>query len=93
MNKARRKQITDLSKKLSELLDGSELEDLKGEAEQLRDDEQEYLGNMPESLQGGDRGRAAEQAVSALDTAAEALQQAFDSLNEAIAALDEAEGV
>lgn len=74
MNKARREAIT----KLADQLDA-----IRGEIEALRDEEQEYFNNMPESLQGGDKGQAAEQAVASLDDAINEIESALDSLNSA----------
>lgn len=39
-----------------------------------RDDEQDYLDNMPESLQGGEKGELAQAAIDALDEAIDALE-------------------
>jgi exonuclease VII small subunit len=45
--------------------------------------EQEYFDNMPESLQGGDKGSAAEAAVDALDSAVSNLDSVDTELDEA----------
>lgn len=74
MNKARRKALEDLA---------SQLGDILAELEALRDEEQEYFDNMPESLQGGDKGSDAEQAIDSMNSA-------VDSLEAAIAHVDEA---
>ena len=74
MNKARRKALEDLA---------SQLGDILAELEALRDEEQEYFDNMPESLQGGDKGSDAEQAIDSMNSA-------LDSLEAAIAHVDEA---
>jgi hypothetical protein len=74
MNKARRKALEDLSSQLGGIL---------AELEALRDEEQEYFDNMPESLQGGDKGSDAEQAIDSMSSA-------LDSLEEAIGYVDEA---
>lgn len=89
MNNARRKTLRDIIKTFGTLVDIQALEDLKGEVEQARDDEQEYLDNMPESLQGGDKGQAAEAAISALEQAIEALETAVDALQGIEANLEE----
>lgn len=47
MNKTRRKAIDDVVAKLQELRD---------EVESLRDEEQDYYDNMPESFQNGEKG-------------------------------------
>jgi hypothetical protein len=49
------------------------LADIKTQAEDCRDEEQEYYDNMPESIQSGDKGDNAQSAVSAMETAIDAL--------------------
>ena len=51
--------------------------------ETARDEEQEYYGNMPESLQGSERGEAAEQAVSNLEDTCSNLEDAISSAESA----------
>jgi uncharacterized protein YukE len=75
MNKARREAIEKVAEQLS---------DLKDAIEALRDEEQDYFDNMPESFQGGEKGEAAESAISELDDAASSVEAAFDSLMNAI---------
>lgn len=58
MNKQRRAAIVALVEQLGPI---------RAELENLRDEEQEYLDNMPESLQGGGKGEAAEEAIGKLD--------------------------
>lgn len=65
MNKERRKEIASIKDELAKL---EELRTAICERiAQVRDDEQEYLGNMPESFQQGDKGEKAEAAVSILE--------------------------
>lgn len=45
--------------------------------EQVKDEEQEYFDNMPESLQSGERGQKAEQCVDLIDD----LVNAIDSFD------------
>jgi uncharacterized coiled-coil DUF342 family protein len=79
MNKDRRKAIDAIKDKV---------EDLRMQAEQpaqeitdLAGEEQDYFDNMPESLQGGDRGQAAEAAIGELESAASDLESIdFDSI-------------
>lgn len=92
-------QLTALQGELTLAAEVSCLEDAKTDAGDLRDEEQEYHDNMPESLQQGDRGQAAEAAAQALDEAADALgevQEAIEDLSdkvqEALDKLDEATG-
>jgi hypothetical protein len=58
----------------------------------LKDEEQEYYDNMPEGLQSGEKGSAAEEAVSNLQDAEDKLQEIEDGLNEAIDFLRSAAG-
>jgi uncharacterized protein YukE len=120
MNKARRKQISDLSKAIN--LIAGEIRDEDPEiswpdtkaaidghhdtAEAIRDDEQEYLDNMPAGLQGGEKGEAAQNAIDAMETAMGKLEDAMSAcddetpdleeiasaLDEAAESMDEAEG-
>lgn len=74
MNKDRRKALEDLFSQLGSFI---------GDLEALRDEEQEYFDNMPESLQGGDRGSDAEQAIGSMETALELLEDAIGYVDEA----------
>jgi uncharacterized coiled-coil DUF342 family protein len=109
MNNDRRKQLSALHERVSafqtrwaewtEQLDGlkAEADELHGELESLRDEEQEYYDNMPESFQNGEKGTTAEEAVSAMDTALEALSAIGDidfsdiDLDEALESIDNAQ--
>jgi alcohol dehydrogenase YqhD (iron-dependent ADH family) len=82
MNKERRETIARLSKRFYELQD--ELEDIRFEIENVKDEEQEYFDNMPENLQVSDRGVSAESAVDALEQAHDAL---YDLLNSDVVGL------
>ena len=73
MNAQRRKALAKLSTEAAELI--GKLEDLKSEIETLRDEKQEYFDNMPESLQSGDKGQAAEAAIEQMDEAYNALDE------------------
>lgn len=68
MNKNRRKDIEAVIAKLV---------DIREDVETIRDEEQEYVDNMPENLRYSERGYQAEQAA--------------DSLSEAVSALDDIE--
>lgn len=86
MNKERRKQLAALIDRiealnLSEVQ--SELESIHGDLEGLCDEEQEYFDNMPESMQGGDRGSDAEAAIGELESALEMITAITDALGEA----------
>jgi hypothetical protein len=75
MNDTRRKMIT-------KIID--ELTDLRRVIESTQEEEQEYFDNMPESLQSGEKGSKAEEAISALD-------EAITSLDEVVASLETAQ--
>lgn len=60
MNKARRKAIEKVV---------SDLYDIQSAVEELRDEEQEYLDNIPENPQGSERYELAEQALENLNSA------------------------
>lgn len=75
MNKERRKEL----EKARSLLD-----EAQAIIEQARDEETEYYENMPESLQSGDKGQAAEAASEYLSSAAEQVGEALENLDNAI---------
>lgn len=103
MNNARRNEIKDTQKKLVAISKStykliedfrdritelnSEAESIESEISDFRDQEQEYFDNMPESLQNGERGIKAEEAVNALDSAQEIaheLTYKLEALNDAL---------
>jgi len=101
MNKARRKAIDELYNRLAtlqtELENLSNADDMKDTAETIRDEEQEYFDNMPDSLQQGEKGQQASEAADNLTTAfdklsevADAITTLRDDVNEALEALDNA---
>ena len=65
MNKSRRKQIEVVKARIGKLLEM--VEDIRAEVESIRDDEQDFRENMPESIAGGDKGERADAAIDALD--------------------------
>lgn len=73
MNKPRRKAL----EKVINII-----EEAKGELEMLRDEEQEYMDNMPENLADSDRYNAADSAVSNMDDAINELEEAVSSIRE-----------
>ncbi|KJL49536.1 hypothetical protein RS84_00010 [Microbacterium hydrocarbonoxydans] len=76
MNKTRRNEIAAVVKRLNDL--AAEISDLRDTVETIRDEEQEYHDNMPESFQYGERGQASEAAISELEDALSALED-FDA--------------
>lgn len=71
MNKQRRKEISDIL---------SALQDLHARLETVKDEEQEYYDNMPESFQNGEKGQAAEQTISNLEDAHSELESCINNL-------------
>lgn len=88
MNNARRKAIDTIIAKL----EGSktELETLREEIEMLKDEEQDYYDGMPESIQGGDKGAAAEGAVTEFDNAIDAIGGMIDEIENVTSPLESA---
>lgn len=82
MNKTRRTALDKLASQLDELK--GKVDDIRSQLEELKDEEQEYFDNMPESLQGGDKGSVAEAAVDALDSAVQSLETIDGEMTEAI---------
>jgi len=83
-------QLTELLSKIKE-----EAQELASDIGNIRDEEQEYLDNIPESLQQSERYYAAEAAVEQLEAAIEKLEEVSEfeldfSLDDVITALDEA---
>jgi hypothetical protein len=81
MNKDRRKQIAGVDSLIGRIREM--LEEAKSEAESARDDERDYFDNMPESLQGGEKGERASAAADALDELVSALEEADSALENA----------
>ncbi len=71
MNEARRKELAKIASRFDELK--ALAESIKEDLEGIRDDEQEYFDNMPESLQSGEKGSNAEQEISDMEDAIDAL--------------------
>jgi chromosome segregation ATPase len=111
MNKARRKQLSDLSTLVSSLIGDLQNEDpevswpdtktaIDGHhdtAEAIKDEEQEYLDNMPASLQSGEKGDTAQNAIDNIESAMGKLEDAATAcddetpdLEEVVSALQEA---
>lgn len=86
MNNARRKEIEKLIEEASAL--EGKLDDLKTQIEAIRDEEQDYLDNMPESLQNSQKAEMAQAAIDALESAPEPLELDMD---EVISYLNEAQ--
>ena len=75
MNNERRKRLEELRVKI---------EAIQSIVEEIREEEQDYMDNMPENLQGSERYEKAECAVDELYSAYESLETAADSITEAM---------
>jgi uncharacterized coiled-coil DUF342 family protein len=72
MNNERRKAIAAIRGEVEELRD--RIQSIVSQITDLKDEEQEYFDNMPESFQEGEKGQAAEQAVNDLYNAESELE-------------------
>ena len=66
--------------------------DLHSEIDSIKDEEQEYYDNMPESLQSGEKGQAAEAAVNILEEAISKLEE-FDNIPDDVIDIEEIIGM
>lgn len=73
MNNNRRKEIRNIIE---------QLESIRAQIENIRDDEQDCIDNMPENLQGSERCETAEAAVENLDLAIEPFEELINNLSE-----------
>lgn len=73
-----------MNKQNRKMIEGyiSQLEDLKGNIEAMKDEEEEKLDNMPDGLQESERGEAIQDAIDNLDSASDSIGDAIDYLNE-----------
>lgn len=62
----------------------SQFETVQEELEVLKDEEQDYLDNIPENLQGSERYEVAENAVGFLEDALSSLEDVFSAIELAI---------
>lgn len=83
MNKSRRKELSALQDRIAALRAAfeeaiqpilDEASNIHGDLESIRDDEQEALDNLPESVQGGERGQDMENAISEMENAMSVLE-------------------
>jgi hypothetical protein len=90
MNKQRRKKLGALIDRIEKIRIAVQdattpLKDIEGICEELtvlKDEEEAYKDSMPETLQNGEKGQAAEAAVGELESALDALEGLRDALNE-----------
>lgn len=77
MNKERRAKLSKLQERMQELIE--QANQLREDIDAVRDEEQEYFDNMPESLQNGEKGEKAQAAIDAMDEAVGYLDELTDS--------------
>lgn len=75
MNKERRKSLREIQ---------SELERLGQDLEALKDEEEEYRDNMPENLQESERYQRADEVCDLLQEALESMDNAYQQIEEAV---------
>ena len=73
MNNKRRKEISKIV---------STLEEVRDRLSEVVDEEQSAFDNMPESIQGSDRGCDSEEAIGYLSDALDSVESALDYLDE-----------
>lgn len=88
MNNGRRKALSKLHAMIEEIK--GKLEDANSEIETLKDEEQDYYDNMPESLQGGEKGEKAQSAIDALEEVNNSLDDIVGNLDDVLSKIDEA---
>ena len=72
MNNKRRKEISKIV---------SALEDVRGRLSEVVDEEQSAFDNMPESIQGSDRGCESEEALDSMNDALDSIESAIEYLD------------
>jgi len=77
MNNKRRKQIEAIQIRIGALV--TEAECIRANLEEIRDAEQDYLDNMPESLSDGEKGEKAQAAIDALEQVIDYLDNLIDA--------------
>ena len=82
MNKTRRKEISQIYDKLNSII--FDLDILKDRLENVKEEEQESLDNLPENLQFSSKAQEMEENVDNLDNSIDYLSQAIESLQESI---------
>lgn len=87
MNKNRRKELMELARRAETW--AAQGEELKDALENICSDEQDYFDNMPENLQGSQRGMDAEEAIDAMNEAIECMNNAIEAAEEAASCIEE----
>lgn len=97
MNNQRRKSLREVTTAVeaARIIAGdlmAKLEEVKEMLESIRDEEQEYLDNIPENLQGSDRYSISESSIESMESAIDSIDNlvesiedsAFDEINDSI---------
>lgn len=77
MNNERRKQIEAIKGRIAAMLEEAAL--IVSDVESIRDDEQEYRDNMPDSFADGEKGEKADASVAALEQVIQDLESLIES--------------
>lgn len=88
MNNDRRKALEKLTQRIETI--SGDLSLAKEDLDSLWQEEQDYFDNMPENMQGGEKGEKAEAAADLISTAVDALDTAISECDDAIQAINEA---
>lgn len=78
MNKARRKELSDVIRGLNTIQDKDDLYGWINTLDSIKDDEQSYYDNIPENLQYSQRAEDSEAAIENLEEALDLLNEAYD---------------
>ena len=87
MNRNRRKELMEWVKNAEAWV--AHGEKLKDDLENICADEQDYLDNMPENLQGSMRAMDAEEAINAMNEAVECMDNAIEAAEEAASCIED----
>ena len=78
MNKARRKELSDVIKGLNTIQGKDDLYGWINTLDSIKDDEQDYYDNIPENLQYSQRAEDSEAAIEHLEEALDLLNEVYD---------------
>lgn len=78
MNKARRKELSDVIRGLNMIQDKDDLYSWINILSNIKDDEQDYYDNIPENLQYSQRAEDSEQAIENLEDALDLLDEVYN---------------
>ncbi len=99
MNKARRKELSEVIKGLGVIQDKDDLYSIINDLDNIKSDEEDYYDNIPENLQYSQKAEDSEQAIDNLEEALNLLNEVYDEdefdkdselIQEAIGKIEEA---